>query len=72
MTWLKVYRTMKGMTQRQLADAVGVSFQAVSAYERGRKEPTMRVAKKLSEVLKVPIDNLVKEAVMDGDGVRFQ
>lgn len=35
------------MTQAQLAEAAGVSQQAVSAYETGRKEPTLPTLQRL-------------------------
>lgn len=38
---LRIARDRAGVTQAELAAAAGVSQQAISAYETGRKEPTM-------------------------------
>ena len=34
-------RQKSGLTQRELAEAAGISQQVVSAYETGRREPTL-------------------------------
>ena len=41
----------KGITQKQLADMIGVSPSRVSDYVSGRAEPTLRIAKALCAVL---------------------
>ena len=38
MTRLKEMRTSAGLTQKQLADAVGMDVQMVQAYEQGRRK----------------------------------
>lgn len=38
---LRTARDKAGLTQQQLAELAGVSQQAISAYETGRKEPTL-------------------------------
>ena len=45
-------RKAKGMTQEQLASAMGVSRQLVSHWENGRAEPTAQQREKLNEVLR--------------------
>lgn len=44
---LRTARDKAGMTQAELAAAAGVSQQAISAYETGRKEPTMPTLQRL-------------------------
>ena len=44
---LRTARDKADMTQAQLAAAAGVSQQAVSAYETGRKEPTLPTLQRL-------------------------
>ena len=41
----------KGMTQKQLAEAIGVSQARISDYVSGRAEPTLRVARLLCAAL---------------------
>ena len=44
---LRLARDKANMTQAELATAAGVSQQAVSAYETGRKEPTLPTLQRL-------------------------
>ena len=52
-------RKIKGLTQNQLGDRVGVSFQAVSKWERGESLPDIGTLSDLATVLDTTIDNLV-------------
>lgn len=51
-------RIVKGMTQRQLAERSGLSYAYVSLLERSRKTIGPGTAKKLSEVLEKPMEEL--------------
>lgn len=42
------------MTQKDIADQLGISYQAYSAWERGIKEPSKEKVKQLEQILKVP------------------
>lgn len=50
---LQHLRQKAGMTQADLATAAGLSLGIIRDYEQGRKEPAMRSAFKLAEVLGV-------------------
>lgn len=50
------------MTQMQLADEVGVSFQAVSNWERGNSMPDISKLPQLSELFSVSIDELLGDS----------
>ena len=52
-------RKAKGYTQMTLADALGVSFQAVSNWERGQTCPDIANLSELSRVLDLSIDELL-------------
>lgn len=52
-------RKSKGYTQNQLGDLVGVSFQAVSKWERGETLPDIGTFVTLAEVLDTTIDHLL-------------
>jgi len=52
-------RKTKGYTQNQLGDLVGVSFQAVSKWERGETLPDIGTFVTLAEVLDTTIDHLL-------------
>jgi transcriptional regulator with XRE-family HTH domain len=51
---LKQYRTKLGMTQQELANAVGICLLSVQRYESGRRIPAVDVAKKICDELQVP------------------
>lgn len=67
-------RKKKGMTQMELADRMGISFQAVSNWERGLSCPDIARLFELSELFDVSIDELlgnpraaqIATEVMDG------
>ena len=58
---IKNARTNKNMTQLQLADIVGVSYQAVSNWERGDAIPNIDTLKLLSKEFDVSINTLLGE-----------
>ena len=51
---LKARRKELKLTQKEIAEQLGISFQAYSAWERGVKEPSKEKVKQLEEILKVP------------------
>lgn len=53
------YRKENDMTQMDLADALGISYQAVSNWERGNSMPDIDKLKDLSMILNVSIDELL-------------
>ena len=54
-------RKAKNMTQMELADQMGISFQAVSNWERGSSMPDISKLPELAEILGVSIDQLLGE-----------
>ncbi|RLC80200.1 MAG: hypothetical protein DRJ03_22145 [Chloroflexi bacterium] len=60
MTTLKRLRIQKGLSQRQLAELIGVHPSYISLIERGKRPGSIRVLKKLSLFFNVPLDTLVK------------
>ena len=56
---LKELREEKGMTQRQLAVAIGCSPCNYARYERGVREPDISTLKLLSKCLETSIDDIV-------------
>lgn len=47
--------------QKTVAEAVGVSEQAISYFVRGLKEPSLAVLGRIAKVLGVPAAELIKE-----------
>lgn len=60
-TQLKALRKESRMTQTELARATGISFSAISAYERGTRIPSPKVMKKLADFYGVSLDYLFGE-----------
>ncbi len=58
---IKVARAEKDMTQKELADAVGVSRQTINAIEKGEYNPTIRLCRSICRVLGKGLDELFWE-----------
>lgn len=56
---VRVWRTHRGMSARDLAAAAGLSAPYISEIESGKKEGSISVMKKIAEALKVDLDDLV-------------
>lgn len=53
---IKLLRTEKGLSRKQLADAVNVNFQTIGYLEREDYNASLELAFKLAEFFEVPID----------------
>lgn len=53
---LRVRRNMLGMSQEKLADLLGLTFQQIQKYERGKNRVSASRLFELSKILDVPID----------------
>ena len=53
-------RKIKGMTQNELGEKLGVSFQAVSKWERGETLPDTAILPDLADALETTADNLLR------------
>lgn len=51
---LKARRKELKMTQKDIADQLGIRYQAYSAWERGVKEPSKEKVQRLEQILRVP------------------
>lgn len=58
---IKKYREDNGMTQKDIAEILEVEPGTVSKYESGMIEPNIESIKRLSEIFRVTIDELLKE-----------
>lgn len=55
---LKVLRAERDLTQRELAEALGVSRQTVNAIETGKFDPSLPLAFKLSKTFNRAIEDI--------------
>ena len=58
---IKVARAEKDMTQKERAEAVGVSRQTINAIEQGEYNPTIRLCRAICRVLGKRLDDLFWE-----------
>lgn len=56
---IRFYRERKGITQRELADGIMVSFQAISAWERGLSIPDLENAVRIASFFGITVDALL-------------
>ena len=56
--WLRRNRTFAGLSSRELADRIGVTDSAISAWERGITSPTLHNALLLCWALDVSLPDL--------------
>jgi repressor LexA len=62
---IKALRVLRGLTQRELADRVGVTSTAVSEWERGKNEPRSWALEALSRALSVSMERLLSGPPFD-------
>lgn len=59
------YRKEKGLTQEELANILGITFQAVSKWENAQTMPEISLLPHLSKVLEISIDKLLGYVIQD-------
>ena len=59
---LKARRTSRGFTQEYVAEALGVSRQAVSKWENGTSDPSTANLMALAKLYGLSVDELLKQA----------
>lgn len=56
---ITLVRKARGMTQAELARAIGVSQQAVFAYELGDRRVSVLVLAKIAKIFSVPVEEMI-------------
>lgn len=56
---LKNLRKVKGLTQKDLADDLKITFNQISDWEIGRSNPDIEILEKLAEYFNVSVDSLL-------------
>lgn len=70
---LRTARENKGMTQKALAEAVGVSQQYYGRFEKGEGEPNLKTLELMTVILEVSADHLISgddECKSSGDRLK--
>lgn len=55
---LKVYRAMHDLTQEELANKLGVTRATINAIEKGRYDPSLKLAFKIARFFGVTIEDV--------------
>jgi len=55
---IKVYRAIHDLTQESLAEKVGVTRQTINAIEKGKYDPSLDLAFKLSRLFNTRIEDI--------------
>ncbi|WP_297499378.1 helix-turn-helix transcriptional regulator [Thermococcus sp.] len=64
---LRELREEKGLTQEELAKALGVTRQTIIAIEKGRYDPSLRLAFRMARFFNVRIEDIfINEGDEDG------
>lgn len=53
---IAMLRVERGISRRELADALGVHYQTVGYLERGEYSPSLHLALRIAEYFEVPIE----------------
>jgi len=56
---IRLFREYRGLTQKQLADSVGISQNAISDIEKGKKEGSTKTLKGIALALDISLDDLI-------------
>lgn len=64
---IKKYRKLKGITQEEFASLIGVTFQAVSKWERAESYPDINYLPSISKILHISIDELLGNNIPNTD-----
>ena len=66
---LIILRKLRGYSQEQIAEKIGISRQAYAKWERGLTIPDIEKASALAKVYGITIDGLMKTETIDGIGM---
>jgi len=59
---VRAFRKLKGYTQQQLADQIGISLAVLGAAERGNRRLDDQILNKIASVLEVSVEELSDSA----------
>lgn len=57
-------RSKAGLTQQQLADAIGTTTQNISQYERGVRNPKIETLRKIADAFGVPVTEFLDRKLL--------
>lgn len=63
--FIKEIRVKNNLTQKELADKLGVTYQAVSKWENGKNIPDISILKEISNIFNVDIDEIINGEIKE-------
>jgi putative transcriptional regulator len=67
---IAVLRVERGVSRRQLADALGVHYQTIGYLERGEYSPSLHLALRIAEYFEVPVEVIFSTRTFPRIGTR--
>lgn len=67
---IKYLRQSLGLTQRELADKIGTTWEMVSRYETGKSSPMGRIDN-IADALNVPIYKIIQSSTLEEEGASY-
>lgn len=58
---IKYHREQKGLTQKFIADTIGVDVSTISKIENSKANPSLKILRNIASVLDVPASALIEE-----------
>ncbi|PKL68388.1 MAG: transcriptional regulator [Methanomicrobiales archaeon HGW-Methanomicrobiales-1] len=69
---IKVYRALHDLTQEALADKLAVTRQTILAIEKGKYDPSLDLAFRISELFGIPVEKLFIRSAEGEDTPQFE
>ncbi|WP_120190253.1 helix-turn-helix domain-containing protein [Ammoniphilus oxalaticus] len=57
---IRAFRKLKGYTQLEFAEKLGISISLLGSVERGMRDPSEQLLENISELLNIDMDELLK------------
>ncbi|MBQ8822430.1 MAG: helix-turn-helix domain-containing protein [Lachnospiraceae bacterium] len=68
---IALYRKMRGLTQKNLADMLHISYQAVSKWEAGVSLPSVEMLYEVAVAMNVIVDSLLNDNIRDNRWISY-
>lgn len=69
---IKVYRALHDLTQEALADKLAVTRQTILAIEKGKYDPSLDLAFRISDFFGVSVEKIFIRSALEEDSPQFE
>lgn len=56
---LYMLRTVKGISQKELADTLGVAQSSINYWEKGQRDPSISIVEKIADYFGISVDEMI-------------